>query len=103
MRPMAMPAVGRFSGTPASMSASEEPQTVAIDDEPLDSVISETTRIVYGNSAGVGSIGWIARQASLPWPISRRPGEPMRPVSPTENGGKVEGGRNVSFGGPGGG
>ncbi len=43
---MAMPAVGRFSGTPASISASEVPQTVAIDDEPLDSVISETTRMV---------------------------------------------------------
>ena len=37
---------GRFSGTPASISASEEPHTVAIDDEPLDSVISETTRMV---------------------------------------------------------
>jgi hypothetical protein len=36
----------RFSGTPASISASEVPQTVAIEDEPLDSVISETTRIV---------------------------------------------------------
>ena len=43
---MAMPAVGRFSGTPASISASEEPQTVAMEDEPFDSVISETTRIV---------------------------------------------------------
>ena len=43
---MAMPAIGRFSGTPASISASEAPQTVAIDDEPLDSVISDTTRIV---------------------------------------------------------
>ncbi len=31
-----MPAVGRLSGTPASMSASEEPQTVAIDDEPFE-------------------------------------------------------------------
>ena len=41
-----MPATGRFSGTPASISASEVPQTVAIEDEPLDSVISETTRIV---------------------------------------------------------
>ncbi len=41
-----MPAVGRFIGTPASISASEEPHTVAIDDEPFDSVISETTRIV---------------------------------------------------------
>jgi hypothetical protein len=44
--PMAMPATGGFSGTPASISASEVPQTVAIDDEPFDSVISETTRIV---------------------------------------------------------
>ncbi len=43
---MAIPATGRFSGTPASISDSEVPQTVAIDDEPLDSVISETTRIV---------------------------------------------------------
>jgi hypothetical protein len=43
---MAMPETGFFSGTPASISASEAPQTVAIDDEPLDSVISETTRIV---------------------------------------------------------
>ena len=31
-----MPAVGRFSGTPASISASEAPQTVAIEDEPFE-------------------------------------------------------------------
>ena len=31
-----MPAVGRFSGTPASISANEEPHTVAIDDEPFE-------------------------------------------------------------------
>ncbi len=31
-----MPAVGRFNGTPASMRASEEPQTVAIEDEPFE-------------------------------------------------------------------
>ena len=43
---MAMPAVGRLSGTPASISESEAPHTVAIDEEPFDSVISETTRIV---------------------------------------------------------
>jgi hypothetical protein len=43
---MAIPATGGFSGTPASISASEVPQTVAIEDEPLDSVISETTRSV---------------------------------------------------------
>ena len=33
---MAMPATGRRSGTPASISASEEPQTVAIEDEPFE-------------------------------------------------------------------
>ncbi len=31
-----MPAVGRFMGTPASIRASDEPQTVAIDDEPFE-------------------------------------------------------------------
>ena len=46
IRPIAMPATGAFSGTPASIIASDEPQTVAIEEEPFDSVISETTRIV---------------------------------------------------------
>ncbi len=41
-----MPATWSFSGTPASIIASEPPQTEAIDDEPLDSVISDTTRTV---------------------------------------------------------
>jgi hypothetical protein len=36
----------RSSGTPASISASEPPQTEAIEDEPFDSVISDTMRIV---------------------------------------------------------
>ena len=31
-----MPAVGRLSGTPASISASEAPHTVAIEDEPFE-------------------------------------------------------------------
>ena len=44
--PMAMPATGALSGAPASMSAIDAPQTVAIDEEPLDSRISDTTRIV---------------------------------------------------------
>ncbi len=39
-------AVGRFNGTPASISAREAPQTEAIEDEPFDSVISDTTRVV---------------------------------------------------------
>jgi len=43
---MAMPAIGRVIGTPASISASEVPHTVAIEEDPLDSVISETMRSV---------------------------------------------------------
>ena len=46
IRPMATPATGAFSGTPPSIIDKDEPQTVAIDEEPLDSVISETTRTV---------------------------------------------------------
>jgi len=45
-RPMATPAQGAFIGTPASISASDPPQTVAIDDDPFDSRISDTTRRV---------------------------------------------------------
>jgi hypothetical protein len=46
INPMAMPATGAATGTPASISASEPPQIVAIDDEPLDSSTSDTMRIV---------------------------------------------------------
>ena len=45
-RPIATPATGALSGTPASIIASDPPQTDAIDDEPFDSRMSETTRIV---------------------------------------------------------
>ena len=46
-----MPAVGRLSGTPASISASEEPQTDAIDEEPFE--LGD-----LGNDAdGVGELG----------------------------------------------
>ena len=88
-RPMATPATGASIGTPASNSASEPPQTVAIDDEPFDSRMSETTRIVYGKSSSCGSTGSSARRASTPWPISRRPGERRNFTSPTEKGGKL--------------
>ena len=46
MRPMATPETGRLMGTPASMRASVEPQVEPIEEEPLDSMTSETTRIV---------------------------------------------------------
>ena len=42
---MATPATGALIGTPASISARLVPQTLAIELEPLDSRISETTRI----------------------------------------------------------
>src|SRR2546422_6373107 len=45
IRPIAIPATCALTGTPASISARLPPQTEAIDEEPLDSVISETTRI----------------------------------------------------------
>jgi len=37
---------GRLIGTPASIIASEQPQTVAIELDPFDSIISETKRMV---------------------------------------------------------
>ncbi len=43
---LATPATGFFMGTPASMSAIEPQQTVAMEDEPLDSRISQTSRMV---------------------------------------------------------
>ena len=41
---MAIPAACPLIGMPASIIASEAPQTDAIEEEPLDSRISETTR-----------------------------------------------------------
>ena len=45
-RPIATPATGAFSGTPASIKERMPPQIEAIEDEPFDSVMSETMRIV---------------------------------------------------------
>ena len=39
IRPIAIPETGFFMGTPASIRASVPAQTVAIDEEPLDSII----------------------------------------------------------------
>src|ERR1700740_3291937 len=86
---MATPATGALVGTPASISASEVPHTLAIELEPFDSRISDTTRITYGNALMSGITALTPRRARLPWPISRRFGDPSMPVSPTENGGEV--------------
>ena len=52
--------------------------------EPLDSNVSDTVRIAYGNSASLGSTGSNALSANAPCPISRRPGPLEGLVSPTE-------------------
>ena len=44
-RPIAIPATGAWMGTPASISAMLEPHTEAIELDPFDSVISDTTRM----------------------------------------------------------
>ncbi len=88
-RPIAIPATGAFSGTPALSSDSVDAHTEPIDVEPLELSASETWRMAYGNSSTLGSTGINARSASAPWPISRRLGEPTRPVSPVEYGGKL--------------
>ena len=48
-RPIAIPATGALMGTPASISARLVPHTGPSSLEPLDSSISETTRMMYGN------------------------------------------------------
>ena len=64
--PMAIPATGFFIGTPAASIQSVPPHTEAIEEEPLDSIISETTLIVYGNSSLEGTIGSSERRARFP-------------------------------------
>ena len=83
-----MPETGALIGTPASISASVEPHTEPIDDEPFDSSVSETTRIVYGKSAASGITASSARWASAPWPMSRRrgPGHAPRLARPSTAG-----------------
>ena len=83
-----MPATLFFIGTPAASMHKVPPHTDAIEEEPFDSIISETTRIVYGNFSRLGTIGSKERRAKLPCPISRRP-VPILPTSPTEYGGKL--------------
>ena len=51
MSPIATPATGARSGTPASIIDSVPPQTEAIDDDPFDSRMSDTTLIVNGGAA----------------------------------------------------
>src|SRR3954471_7218195 len=88
-RPTDTPATGRLIGTPASIRASVPPQTDAIELDPFDSRISLTSRIVYGNLVAGGMTALSDRSASIPCPISRRPGPRIGLHSPTEYGGKL--------------
>src|SRR3989304_262913 len=95
-RPIAMPATCALSGTPASIRASDAPHTEAIEDEPFDSRMSETTRIVYGNSSFDGSTASPARSASAPGPPPP-PGDPPAPPPAPRllRGGAARGGEPV--------
>lgn len=68
--------------TPASINARVPAQTVAIEEEPFDSMISDTTRTVYGYPAGI--CPFKARHAKCPCPISRRPTPRCAFASPVE-------------------
>ena len=87
--PIDIPATGLTIGTPASISASVPPQTEAIELEPLDSVISATSRTVYANLSTGGLTWWSAFSARAPWPISLLPTPRIGLTSPTEKGGKL--------------
>ena len=64
------------------------PQTAAIDEEPLDSRISETTRMVYGNlsSSGMRRECALGQGTVADFAAARAA---QRFVSPVENGGKL--------------
>ena len=87
--PIAIPATGAFIGTPAAIKLIHPAQIDACEEEPLLSNISDTTRIVYGNSSSEGITLKSAFSPKAPWPISLLPGAPYLPVSPTENCGKL--------------
>ena len=62
-----------------------EPMIPSLEEFPYTiRIVSETRRIVYGNSSVDGMTASRARCASAPWPMSRRFGPRMKPVSPTE-------------------
>ena len=80
--PIDIPATGFLIGTPASIRARVAAQVLAIEVLPLEARASATTLTVYGNSSSSGSTASSALSANAPWPTSRLPGDPTRPVSP---------------------
>ena len=89
INPIAIPATGALIGTPAAIKDMHPAHILAWELDPLDSSISDTTLIVYGNSSSDGITCDKAFSPSAPCPISRLPGAPYLPVSPTENCGKL--------------
>ena len=84
-----MPETAARIGTPASINERLDEHTDPIDVEPFDDMTSDTRRSVYAKSSWLGTTGITARAARAPWPISRRLGEPTRPVSPLDHGGML--------------
>ena len=89
IRPMAIPDTGFLILIPASISARVPAQTVAIEDDPLDSRISETTLTAYGFSSPTGTTYFRALSARFPCPISLLPVPLYGFASPVEKGGKL--------------
>jgi len=67
--PMAIPATGAFIGTPAAIKDIHPAQILACDDEPFDSSISLTTRIVYRRNWSL-RCPW--KKRNRPWSIRRK-------------------------------
>jgi len=88
-RPAEIPATGFLIGTPAAINDIVDAQIDACEVEPLDSNVSDTVLIAYGNSSGDGSTGTRAFSAKEPCPISLLPGPLEGFVSPTEYDGKL--------------
>ena len=85
-----MPATGCVIGTPASMRASEPPQTEAIDSTSRS--IRECRRrggSCRGTWRSAAARPSASARPSMPWPISRRPGPRIGLHSPTREGREV--------------
>ena len=65
-RPQEIPATILLIGTPAAIRDIQDEQVEAMDVEPLDSNVSETVRIAYGNSSSEGRTAINAFSANAP-------------------------------------
>jgi hypothetical protein len=86
---MATAETGESNGTQACIKLIVDPQTDAIELEPLHVVTSDTVLIVYGKSEIFGRTGSNALSANLPCPISLLPVPRIIRTSQTEYGGKL--------------